>query len=118
MTISRAKFVERVGREPEDDELERCNCTKAKDFGHVMCGWDDEADQPMFITYPLHAANYPCNTKLEREREVIRTPRNFYEPPFYTMVTSGEFWRCFHGVTRFTEPGGCPDCKRAWDLKA
>ncbi len=113
--ITREKFVERVGREPDQDDLERCNCPEAGQIGHYVCGWDDEEDLPRFIAMPLAAARYQCDTVVERELDVIRTPRNFYEAPLYTMVTSGEFWRCFHGVTRFSEPGGCPECKTAWE---
>lgn len=112
--ITREKFVERVGREPHDDDLERCNCKQAGEIGHWFCGWDEEADLPRFMVYPQHAANYQCETKVEAERAEKFKPRNFYEPPFYTMITSGEFWRCFHGVTRFAEEG-CPDCKREWE---
>lgn len=27
--------------------------------------------------------------------------RNFYDPPFVSMIDSGTFWRCPHGKTRW-----------------
>ena len=49
MNITREKFVARVGREPEQDDLERCNCPQAGEIGHWCCGWNDERDLPQFI---------------------------------------------------------------------
>lgn len=47
--ISREKFIERVGREPEQDDLERCNCPLAGEMGHWSCGWNVERDLPQFV---------------------------------------------------------------------
>jgi hypothetical protein len=47
--ITREKFVERVGREPEQDDLERCNCQHAGEIGHLGCGWNSERDLPQFM---------------------------------------------------------------------
>jgi hypothetical protein len=47
--ISREKFIERVGHEPEQDDLERCNCPRAGEIGHWCCGWNVEADMPQFL---------------------------------------------------------------------
>lgn len=37
--ISEEYFIERVGRAPENDDLERCNCKEAGKIGHFYCGW-------------------------------------------------------------------------------
>lgn len=113
--ITREKFIERVGREPVDDDLERCNCTEGGDIGHYFCGWDDETDLPVFIATPhkLAAEVNRCNTVVMAKLYHERRPRNMNEPPFYNMITSGEFWRCTHGVTRFDEDG-CPKCDAEW----
>jgi hypothetical protein len=50
MSITREKFIERMGHEPIDDNLERCNCPCAGEVGHYCCGWDEEADLPEFVT--------------------------------------------------------------------
>ena len=47
--ITREKFIERVGREPEQDDLERCNCQHAGEIGHWGCGWNSERDLPQFM---------------------------------------------------------------------
>jgi len=49
-TITREKFIAATGFEPEQDDLERCNCPDAGKIGHYLCGWDDETDRPRFIT--------------------------------------------------------------------
>ena len=42
-------FEERVGREPENDDIDRCNCEDAGKPGHHACGWCPTCDQPRFI---------------------------------------------------------------------
>jgi hypothetical protein len=116
--ITATMFLSATGIMPEGDDLERCNCTMGGKTGHYFCGWDDEGDMPVFMATPhkLAAEVNRCSTIVMREIEFEGRPRNFYEPPFRTMVTSGQFWRCFHGVTRF-DVGECPECKKEWDAK-
>jgi len=48
--ITREQFIKAVGCEPQDDDLERCNCPLAGEpIFHSMCGWDDELNLPRFI---------------------------------------------------------------------
>jgi len=47
--ITREYFIERVGREPENDDLERCNCHCGNVVGHLMCGWCEVHEKPRFI---------------------------------------------------------------------
>jgi len=47
--ITRERFIEATGIEPEHDDLERCNCPCAGELGHVMCGWVDEENLPRFM---------------------------------------------------------------------
>jgi hypothetical protein len=49
MKITREYFIARVGHEPINDDLERCNCDKAGTFGHWGCGWNEEHDLPQFM---------------------------------------------------------------------
>ena len=46
--ITREQFVGAVGREPESDDLDRCNCEQAGAAGHFQCGWCEEHDTPRF----------------------------------------------------------------------
>lgn len=41
-------FEQKIGRAPEQDELDRVNCKRAGDTGHWLCGWCDEHDKPHF----------------------------------------------------------------------
>lgn len=58
--IDRKRFVEATGREPEQDDLERCNCPDAGAIGHLCCGWDNAADKPQFEIGPREwNGNFP-----------------------------------------------------------
>jgi hypothetical protein len=46
--ITREKFLEATGQEPQDDDLERCNCDKLGQIGHTFCGWDEKRNRPNF----------------------------------------------------------------------
>lgn len=50
MAITREKFIEATGREPEQDDLERVNCKQAGEIGHLCCGWDEISDKPELET--------------------------------------------------------------------
>lgn len=43
------EFEDLVGRPPEQDDLERVNCSQEGDCGHHMCGVCDECGQPRFV---------------------------------------------------------------------
>jgi len=47
--ITREQFTKAVGCEPEQDDLDRCNCPLAGQLTHSLCGWDDELNLPRFI---------------------------------------------------------------------
>jgi len=49
MNITAELFKQYVGREPEEDDLERCNCEKAGQAGHMMCGWNSKANLPIYM---------------------------------------------------------------------
>lgn len=51
--ITREKFIAATGREPEQDDLERCNCRFAGDIMHRFCGWNEAHDKPQFEVGPL-----------------------------------------------------------------
>ena len=46
--IDAQKFVNAVGRDPVDDDLERCNCEQAGKTGHWSCGWCKDHNKPVF----------------------------------------------------------------------
>ena len=49
MNITKEKFLKHVGFEPENDDLERCNCKEAGQWGHKDCGWSNTTNMPMFM---------------------------------------------------------------------
>jgi hypothetical protein len=54
MKIDAKHFKKATGVSPQDDDLERCNCPKAGEMFHTMCGWDRERDLPNFWPkYPV-----------------------------------------------------------------
>lgn len=52
MTITRDLFLAATGREPEQDDLERCNCPTAGRPGHFSCGWNGRLNRPVFEVGP------------------------------------------------------------------
>ena len=48
--ITAEMFRLAVGRDPEQDDLDRCNCPQAGEIAHTGCGWDHEAGLPRFIS--------------------------------------------------------------------
>ena len=60
--ITAERFKECVGVEPQDDDLERCNCTQVGQTGHWSCGWDSVRNMPNFV---------PGESKSEEEYLVI-----------------------------------------------
>lgn len=51
-TITAEYFQEATGREPKDDDLERCNCSSAGALRHSMCGWNWDKNLPCFEVGP------------------------------------------------------------------
>jgi hypothetical protein len=58
--ITSQEFRKATGRDPAQDDLERCNCKYAGKLGHSDCGWNKEHNLPNFM------ANY-LNVKLSRQ---------------------------------------------------
>jgi len=46
--ITAEMFQEFTGRKPENDDLERCNCDKVGQPGHMQCGWNKVLNLPRF----------------------------------------------------------------------
>ncbi len=55
--ITAEYFEEATGYPPEDDDLERCNCTKKGTLTHSCCGWNEEANLPQFYIGPSYIDN-------------------------------------------------------------
>jgi hypothetical protein len=49
MIMTAEQFTKATGAEPINDDLDRCNCDKAGEIGHWYCGWDAEANLPIFM---------------------------------------------------------------------
>jgi hypothetical protein len=47
--MTESEFRERYGREPEQDDLHRANCTQAGEFGHMLCGVCPMHCEPRFM---------------------------------------------------------------------
>ena len=47
--ITEKEFKEMVGFAPENDDLDRANCDKAGEIGHMFCGICDKHKKPRFI---------------------------------------------------------------------
>ena len=52
-SITAEVFKAATGREPEIDDLERCNCSHAGEEGHYFCGWDKSNNCPQFMSAPV-----------------------------------------------------------------
>lgn len=48
MKIMAEEFAAVVGRAPERDDLERCNCEIVGTVGHMSCGWCFDCNLPRF----------------------------------------------------------------------
>lgn len=42
------EFEQATGRKPEQDDLERVNCDKVGQLGHICCGWCPKHNGPNF----------------------------------------------------------------------
>ena len=51
MKITAKYFKDKVGREPENDDLERSNCKDAGKRGHKYCGWCKQCSKPKYMCY-------------------------------------------------------------------
>lgn len=57
--ITAERFEAAVGCAPEQDDLERCNCPRKGQPGHLFCGWDNFRNMPCFI--PGDSRGTPSN---------------------------------------------------------
>jgi hypothetical protein len=53
MIITAETFKAATGRDPENDDLERCNCHRAGELGHQYCGWNQKTNRPQYEGHPL-----------------------------------------------------------------
>lgn len=47
--ITAEMFKKATGFDHSQDDLERCNCEQAGEFGHSHCGWNYKHNLPMFM---------------------------------------------------------------------
>ena len=46
--VTKEMFVTAVNREPDEFELDRCNCMYAGEYQHKLCGWCKYCKTPRF----------------------------------------------------------------------
>lgn len=71
--ITAEQFTKAVGSEPVQDDLARCNCTKAGTFGHSQCGWNDKANLPIFMCSSSPESRGYAERVAELEQEGMTT---------------------------------------------
>jgi len=54
--ITAERFRKATGYEPQDDDLDRCNCPRAGSLKHQSCGWDYAENLPRFMLPPRNFA--------------------------------------------------------------
>lgn len=88
MKITAEIFKQKVGREPEQDELDRCNCKQQGEIGHQSCGWCPICDKPRFMC--LHLAPSKMTSEQEAEVAVVRKALESLKPgglfDFYEQI--------------------------------
>ena len=71
--ITKEIFEYYVGRPPENDDLERCNCPIVGGVGHQSCGWSKTSNLPRFMVGPMtpeggdREVMYPANSEITIE---------------------------------------------------
>lgn len=53
MKITKEIFKEATGVDPEQDDMDRCNCPHAGTIGHSQCGWNYEKQLPVFMCFDV-----------------------------------------------------------------
>lgn len=49
-----SEFLDMVGRVPEDDDMERLNCSAQGEAGHSQCGYCKKHNQPISVCGCFH----------------------------------------------------------------
>ena len=80
--ITAKQFKKATGYAPRDDDLERCNCPKAGQLGHTLCGWSDTMGMPSFI-----AKAFEVGAQVSGEHDSLRMEF----PPEYRYKISTRF---------------------------
>lgn len=75
MTITHEQFIKATGREPDNDDLERCNCENAGMAGHYSCGWNRVLNRPVFQVGP---EDRMIEHRVSSVVETIDVLRDFY----------------------------------------
>lgn len=57
------QFLERFGKVPEDDDIQRAICPQAGEVGHRNCGICPTHDKPRFMCGCLHTESKPDTSK-------------------------------------------------------
>lgn len=64
--VTREMFIQATGREPERDDLDRCNCPDAGKTCHDQCGWSVKHNKPNFMVPYNDVLMERAQTKTER----------------------------------------------------
>ena len=115
--VSKEKYEKATGREPEEGELERCNCNKSGTAGHYMCGWCPVCDLPRQVCggeLAHHFANpevYDC----DEHGHPIPAETNF---AVYFGLEAGEVLVSFNRVMRLVRESGLAHTARVFAKSA
>lgn len=55
--ITVKEFRRKVGYKPTNDDMDRCNCPKTGQPGHMACGWCAEHDKPRYVCGCIYITN-------------------------------------------------------------
>jgi hypothetical protein len=72
--------------------------------------WDGLSKHGDFIDCGINREDYPSPAEQGARESVKEIVSDNWYIANRVMITSGEFWRCKHGITKFVE-AGCPECK-------
>lgn len=64
--ITAEMFKAAMGYEPENDDLQRCNCALAGELGHTQCGWNWDHNKPQFCFGPVLTSRGDSNADRKR----------------------------------------------------
>jgi len=64
-TVTAQMFEFHVGHPPEQDDLERANCSKVGLYGHHQCGWCDISRLPRWMCHDCMAHRRPKDMAAE-----------------------------------------------------
>lgn len=96
--ITAEMFKAATGIDPEEDDLDRCNCPHAGEEGHWHCGWDAAKNRPQFYGVPV------------RKERATMPPQQIFTTAFLGVIGQGCFSVDASSTCLYRGPNGakCP----------